>query len=170
MTIKTIISRSTPLFKKIQGTEIFISNEKADYNNYMMLLDRNNLKQLTYEKILKSINENQELKQNLKCKGFYIYYENNLENGFYTINNNGLLVPGRGNIEQTIFVWKKEINVLNNLSNVYSLIFRVESDKNATANKARFTIHDVCSPFTVAQIIVGERNNDNFETLKNLKK
>ncbi len=159
MSTQTIVSSHIVKFSEIENTKIFITNEKANYNDSIKLLHRNELFQIGYKNILKEIIRTPKLIDNLLGKGFYLKDRNNLKGGFYTFDNEGNLNIGKGDLERTVFVWNKIIEDV-------PLIFRTENDNKAVTNRARYTIHAVYDESTVVPLIVGIKVDSTINSIK----
>jgi hypothetical protein len=135
---------------KTKTEPVFILNAEglnANKDRSMALLNDNDFQPLTYQKALVLINQNPELKEQLKGKWFYLAGEGSNMLGLYTFNEKGELIPGpSSNPEKTVRVWPGT-NPLSLLVNSGTL----------DQGDGRYDI-DACSrPSCFASVVVGLR-------------
>ncbi len=160
MPIKTIVINHIAKFSNIENTGVFVAETKANYKGSDRLLDVHDLRSVTHNEILKEVIKTPELKERLLGKGgFYLKDKNTLEAGLYTVNEDGTLTSGKGDVENTALVWNKIIGDV-------PLMLRVENDNNANTNRARYTMRAVYDQSTVAQLVVGIKTDTEVISLK----
>ncbi len=131
--------------RRMTDMDIKIINQEADYENTLSILKENKLRPLTYQEALVSIDKDLELKNKLKGKWFYLQGKGLDKEGYHTFNNKGNLKEGKGNMEETIYLW----------SGKNPLSFGVRSDYGALINGRRFGLSASNSPDSVAGVVVG---------------
>ncbi len=132
-------------FKEILGAAVYISNTHANYANSMALLQQNGLRPMTYQEALVLISGNPKLKHKLEDKWFYLGGEKLDESGFYTFDNTGNLVKGKGSPEQTVYLW----------SGTGPLSLDVHVDDVINGAERRFDLDAAIGPDLISPRIVG---------------
>ncbi|MGD0729434.1 MAG: hypothetical protein ABR981_05140 [Candidatus Micrarchaeaceae archaeon] len=128
------------------GAVLNVLKKEADHSSSMKLLDEAGLRPLTYQETIHTLMNDSELKNALKGNWFYLQGKGTEEDGFYTIDNEGELVKGKGaSPEETVRVWKGE----NPLS------LDVDSDDYAADDGGRFGLVADGEPSVVAPVVVG---------------
>ncbi len=150
MVLKTkTLETSQSKFKEVGTTGVFILQTYENYKGSIYALQQNGLRPLTHQEALVLIDQNQELKDQLKGKWFYIDgNESSLpcpSSGFYTFNDKGELTKGKGEIEKTVYVYKGP----------QPLSLVVHTDYNISDNEKRFVIDGNLPLEDIAQIVVG---------------
>ena len=102
-------------FGEISSTGVFMAHTKANQKDSMNLLKQNGLRALTYQKALVKIDQNPELKGQLKGRWVYLDGKGTELSGFYMFNEKGeltkisgpaILKKGKGDLEKIVFVLK----------------------------------------------------------------
>ena len=136
-------------FKDVRNSGVFIAQTEANQKNSMSLLQQNGFRALTYQEALVKIDQNPELKEQLKENWFYLEGKGFAWPGYYTFNDKGELTQGKGDIEKTVFVYKGS----------QPLSLRVLTDYYARHDEMRFVLDALVDPSSVAQVVVGVRTD-----------
>jgi hypothetical protein len=145
-------------FTEVSITGVFIAHTQANEENSMKLLKQNGLRALTTQEALTKIDQNPELKEQLKGRWFYLNEKGSELSGFYIFNENGeftkiagpaILKKGKGNLERIVFVLKGS----------HRLSLLVQTDDFARYGGFRFGIYATYGQSYVAGVVVGVRIN-----------
>ncbi len=140
--------RTETQFKEVGTTSVFVSETKANHSKSMALLQENGLRPMTYQEALVKIDQNPELKAQLKGKGFYLDGKGLKGLEFYTsFDNEGKLTEDRRDTEKTVCAFLGE----NPLS------LSVGTDYDALYGERRFNLSAFEDPQSVAPVVVGVR-------------
>ena len=144
------------VFREVGTTGVFMAHTQANRENSIKLLQQNGFKALTYQETLTKIDQNPELKEQLKGRWLYLD-EKGLElSGFYSFNEKGelmkiagpaILKKGQGDLEKIVFILKG--------SQPLSLL--VQTDDFARYGGFRFGIYATYGHSDVAGVVVGVR-------------
>ena len=159
-------------FREVSQTGVFLATTKANHENSMALLRQNGFRPLIdneeYAKAslegkrrlianaINTINQKPELKAQLKGKWFYLGGEGSELSEYYTINDNGEIKEGKGEIEKTVYVWKGN----------QPLSLGVRTDDFARSLEGRFVLNADDEPSGVAGVVVGVRAGHEVATPK----
>lgn len=136
-------------FKPISGTvsTIYVLGKGGNHPKSMKLLDDAGLMPYTKTEILSILMKDEQLKEALKGKWFYLAETGAKEAGLYTVNTDGSIAKGKGqSIEDTVRVWAGD--------NPLSLY--VYSDYDASGYGGRFYLYAISDPDVVAPVVVGK--------------
>ena len=143
-------------FMEIGTTGVFIAHTRADQENSMNLLQQNGFRALTYQEAFVKLDQNPELKEQLKGRWLYLDGKGSELSGFYISDEKGelskiagpsILKKGKGNLEKIVFVLKG--------SEPLSLL--VQTDDFARYGGFRFGIYATYGHSDVAGMVVGVR-------------
>jgi len=143
-------------FREVGTTGIFMAHTKANQKNSMNLLQQNGFRALTYQEALMKIDQNPELKEQLKGRWFYLDGKDSALSGFYIFNEKAeltkisgpaILKKGKGDLEKIVFVLKG--------SQPPSLL--VQTDDFARYGGFRFGLFATYGQSDVAGLVVGVR-------------
>lgn len=135
-------------FREIGTTGVYISKTDADYYKSMKLLRRNVLRPMTYQEALVIIDRNTEIKKelkNLENNWFYMDGKGFKESGYYNFDEKGELTQGKGDIEKTVYIWKRK----------EPLSIKVLTDDVSRRYESRFELGSSDSPINIARIVIG---------------
>lgn len=135
-------------FREISNSGVSIAFTNANQKESMSLLQQNGLRAMTYQEALVKIDQNPELKEQLKGKWFYLAGEGSSLSGFYTFNEKGELTQGKGNKEKTVYA----------CNGSQPLSLHVHSDYYARFVEGRYFLYAYYVPSTVASAAVGVRD------------
>ena len=124
---------------------IKILNQKANHADSMRILKENGLEPLTYQEALANGKELVKLAKG-EWKWFYLAGKGIDKSGYHTIDKDGEVRAGRGEVEDTVYIWKGE--------NLLSL--DVHSDDDASGYGRRFWLDAVGGPNDVVPVVVGK--------------
>jgi hypothetical protein len=130
------------------GAALYISKTSADHKKSMAILEKAELVPFTHQKILSILVNDEELKESLKGKWFYVAGKGTDKNGLYTIDANGELVERKENtsVEKTVRVWQGP----------QPLSLFVSSVNGVSLSARRFLLNADFEPDVVAPVVVGE--------------
>lgn len=143
-------------FIELGKTGVFIASIQGNQENSMHLLKQNGFRALTTQEALTKIDQNQELKEQLKGRWLFLGEKGTELSGFYMFNEKGeltkiagpaILKKGKGDLEKIVFVLKG--------SNPLSLL--VQTDDFARYGGFRFGIYATYGHSDVAGVVVGVR-------------
>ncbi|MCW4003343.1 MAG: hypothetical protein NWE95_05455 [Candidatus Bathyarchaeota archaeon] len=143
-------------FREVGTTGVFMAHTQANQENSMQLLQQNGFRALTTQEALNKIDQNQELKEQLKGRWLYLDEKGSELSGFYMFNEKGelakiagpaMLKKGKGDLEKIVFVLKG--------SEPLSLL--VQTDDFARYGGFRFDIYATYGHSDVAGVVVGVR-------------
>lgn len=143
-------------FREVNASGVFIAQTEANHKNSMSLLQQNGFRPLTYQEAIVKIDQNPELKEQLKGKWFYLDGKGSQLSGYYTFNEKGELTQGKGDIENTVYVYKG--------NQPLSLV--VLTDGDARDLEGRFGLDADDDPSGVARVVVGVRAGHGVATPK----
>lgn len=126
----------------------------------MELLDKAGLRPLTYKEALCTLMDNEELKNQLKGKWFYLAgtgKDINRENGLYTIDRDGSLVNGSGPSPET---------TLRYFNGPHPLSLFVLSDDFTSIYYRRYDLAAINEPQFVASVVVGVPKDETKNMLR----
>ena len=125
--------------------KIKILNQKANHADSMRILKENGLEPLTYQEALA---HGAELVKAFKgeWKWFYLAGKGMDKSGYHTIDNDGEVRVGKGDMDNTVYIWKGE--------NPLSLY--VHLDDIALGFGRRFDLYAYDEPDDVAPVVVGK--------------
>ena len=132
-------------FNEVRNSGVFIAPTRADLEKSLSLLKQNGFRPMTYQEALVKIDQNPELKEQLKGNRFYLEGKGSALSGYYTFNDKGKLTQGAGDIEKTIYVYKGN----------QPLLLYVRDDELARYNERRFGLDAYVGPSGVAPVVVG---------------
>ena len=138
-------ARETVQFNEVRNSGVFIAQTNANRKKSMSLLRQKGYRALTYQEALVKIDQNPELKKQLKEKEFYLEGKGSAVSGDYTFNDKGELTQGEGDIEKTVYVRE----------GFWPLSLDVHTDKLARDFGRRFSLNANNDPSYVAQVVVG---------------
>ena len=144
--IKAAAEKAKVEFREV-GAGVFIAETKANHEDSMSILQRNGFRALTYQEALVKIDQNQELKEQLKRRSFYLDGKDSALSEYYIFNEKGELTQGKGETEKTVFVCKG--------SQPLSLL--VHGDYLAGHFGGRFYLDAIDAPSDVVGVVVGVR-------------
>jgi hypothetical protein len=140
--------------REVGTTGVFIARTQANQENSMKLLQQNGFRALTTQEALIKIDQNPELKEQLKGRWLYLDEKGSELSGFYMFNEKGVLAKiagpailkkGKGDLERIVFVLKG--------SSPLSLL--VQTDDFARYGGFRFGIYATYGHSDVAGVVVG---------------
>jgi hypothetical protein len=143
-------------FREVGTTGVFMAHTEANQKNSMNLLQQNGFRALTYQEALTKIDQNPELKEQLKGRWLYLDGKGSELSGFYIFNEKGeltkisgpaILKKGQGDLEKIVFVLKG--------SQPLSLL--VQTDDFARYGGFRFGLYATYGQSVVAGVVVGVR-------------
>jgi hypothetical protein len=143
-------------FREVNASGVFLAQTEANQKNSMSLLQQNGFRPLTYQEAIVKIDQNPELKEQLKGKWFYLDGKGSQLSGYYTFNDKGELTQGKGDIEKTVYVWKGS----------QPLSLYVRTDVDARDLVRRFLLSAYLEPSVVASVVVGVRTGHEVATPK----
>ena len=130
---------------KSENMKIKIIKQKANHEDSMRILKENGLEPLTYQEALANGAELVKL-----AKGnwiwFYLAGKGTDKSGYHTIDKDGEVRAGRGEVEDTVYIWKGK----NPLS------LDVHSDSDSAQSGRRFVLLAGLEPGDVAPVVVGK--------------
>ena len=132
-------------FNEVRNSGVFIAWTEANREDSMRLLQQNGLRALTYQEAIVKIDQNPELKDQLKGKWFYLIGKGSVLSRYYTFNDKGELTQGKGDIEKTVHAWKGS----------QPLSFFVLTDGAASTDGRRYVLGACYSPVSAAWVVVG---------------
>ncbi len=139
-------------FKQVKGATgktLHILEKWADYSDSMELLSEAGLKPPSYQEILSLLMEDEQLRNALQEKWFWLAGEGMKKNGIFTISEKGEIRKIR---------WREKLS-LERKVHVYKgnqpLSFRVYSDAPAADHGWRFALDAYAVPHNVAPVVVG---------------
>ncbi len=132
-------------FREVNASGVFIAQTEANQKNSMSLLKQNGLRPLTYQEAIIKIDQNPELKEQLKGKWFYLDGKGSQLLGYYTFNDKGEFTQGKGDIEKTVYVYKGS----------QPMSLDVYMDDDAFFSERRFLLYANDGPHYVASVVVG---------------
>jgi hypothetical protein len=145
-------------FKEVGITGVYMARVQTDQQNSMKLLQQNGFRALTVQEALIKIDQNPELKEQLKGRWLYLLEKGSELSGFYMFNEKGelakiagpaILKKGKGNLERIVFVLKGS----------HPLSLLVQTDDFARYGGFRFGIYATYGHSNVAGVVVGVRVN-----------
>jgi hypothetical protein len=143
-------------FSEIGTTGVFIAHKQANQEISMNLLQQNSFRALTYQEAFVKMDQNPELKEQLKGRWLYLNGKGSELSGFYIFDDKGelskiagpsILKKGKGDLEKIVFVLKG--------SEPLSLL--VQTDDFARYGGFRFGIYATYGHSDVAGVVVGVR-------------
>ena len=145
-------------FREVNASGVFLAQTEVNQKNSMFLLRQNGFRPLTYQEAIVKIDQNPELKEQLKGKWFYLddkgsqkwLYPDGKDfqlSEYYTFNDKGELTQGKGDIEKNVYVWKGS----------RSLLLLVLTDGDARDLGRRFFFIALSGPEFVVGAVVGVR-------------
>ncbi|MCW4002726.1 MAG: hypothetical protein NWE95_02300, partial [Candidatus Bathyarchaeota archaeon] len=143
-------------FSEVGATGVFMAHAQANQEESLKLLKQNGLRALTTQEALIRIDQNQELKEQLKGRWFYLAEKGAELSGFFMFNEKGklekiagpaILKKGKGDLEKIVFVLKGS----------YPLSLLVQTDDFARYGGFRFGIYATYGHSDIAGVIVGAR-------------
>ncbi len=138
--------------KGATGKTLYILEKRANHPDSMKLLSEAGLRPLSYQELLPLLMEDEQLRNTLKGKRFWIAGQGMNKNGIFTIDEKGELVP----LLQGFF--KKKTSVEQKVrvfSGNQPLSFGVDSDYGAADLGRRFNLLADVVPQFVAPVVVG---------------
>ena len=144
------MQKTQTAFKELKtsmGWKVFTADVNANHSKSMKLLEDNGLRPLTRQEALVIVDQNPELKQQLKGKWFYLAGKGAEESGYHTFNRKGNLTEGKGDIEKTVYVYRG--------FSPLSLI--VHEDDVARNLVRRFVLYAYVDPSDAAPVVLGIR-------------
>ena len=84
--------------REIGTTGVFIAHTQADQENSMNLLQQNGFRALTYQEAFVKLDQNPELKEQLKGRWLYLDGKGSELSGFYISDEKGELAENRGTV------------------------------------------------------------------------
>ena len=141
-------------FREVGTTGVFIAHIEANQEKSMNLLLQNGFRALTFQEAFLKINQNPELKEQLKGRWLYLDGKGSELSGFYIFNEMGeltkisgpsILKKGKGDLETIVFVLKG--------SQPLSLL--VQTDDFARYGGFRFGLYATYGQSDVAGVVVG---------------
>ena len=141
-------------FREVGTTGVFMAQIQTNQENSMNLLQQSGLRALTYREALVKIDQNPELKAQLKGRWLYLGETGSELSGFYMFNEKGelakisgpaILKKGQGDLEKIVFVLKG--------SEPLSLL--VQTDDFARYGGFRFGLFATYGQSVVAGVVVG---------------
>ena len=149
MAVRTRTRQSVQVkFREVNTTGVFLAHAGADQKTSMALLKRNGFRALTYQEALVKIDQNPELKEQLKDKWFYLDGKGSAISGYYTFDEKGELTQGKGDIEKTVYAY----------SGKNPLSLGVRTDYNASIYGRRFGFDAYSTPDNAARVVVGVKD------------
>lgn len=143
-------------FREVSKTAVFVAQTEANQKTSMSLLQQNGFRPLTYQEAIVKIDQNPELKEQLKDKWFYLDGKGSQLSGYYTFNDEGELTQGKGDIEKTVYVWKGN----------QPLSLGVRTVVIARGGERRYVLIADVDPSNVAPVVVGVRAGHEVATPK----
>ncbi len=143
-------------FREVNTTGVFLAHTEANQKTSVALLKQNGFRALTYQEALVKIDQNPELKEQLKGKRFYLDGKGSALSGHYTFNGKGELTQGKGDIEKTVRVYKGN----------QPLSLFVHTDNGARIDMRRFYLYAGNSPDNAARVVVGVKDAHEVGTPK----
>ena len=137
----------TVQFNEVRNSGVFITQTEANRKKSMSLLQQKGYRALTYQEALVKIDQNPELKKQLKEKWFYLEGKGSALSGYYTFNDKGELTQGKGDIEKTVYVRE----------GFWPLSLDVHTDKFVRDHRRRFSLNANNNPHSTARVVVGVR-------------
>ncbi len=134
-------------FNEVRNSGVFIAQIEANQKNSMSLLQQNGFRALTYQEALVKVDQNPELKKQLKGNRFYIEEKGSALAGYYTFNDKGELIQGKEDIDKTVYVYKGS----------RPLSLAVLTDYDARHGEMRFVLDALVDPSYGASVVVGVR-------------
>jgi len=144
---------------EVGTTGVFLAHIKANQKSSMKLLQQYGFRFLTYQEALIKIDQNPELKEQLKGRWLYLNEKGSGLSGFYIFNEKGeltkisgpaILKKGKGDLEKIVFVLKG--------SQMLSLL--VQTDDFARYGGFRFGLFATYGQSDVAGVVVGAKVDD----------
>jgi hypothetical protein len=152
-----MVKESSPVeFIEVDKTGVFIANTQANQENSIKLLKQNGLRALTTQEALTKIDQNQELKEQLKGRWLFLSEKGTELSGFYMFDEKGeltkiagpaILKKGKGDLEKIVFV----------LKGAHPLSMLVQTDDFARYGGFRLGIYATYGHSDVAGVVVGVR-------------
>lgn len=145
-------------FREVGSTGVFVARTLANEENSMTLLKQAGFRALTTQEALIKINQNSDLKEQLKGKWLYLKEKGSELSGFYIFNEKGdltkiagpaILKKGKGDLEKIVFVLKGS----------HPLSLLVQTDDFARYGGFRFGIYATYGQSDVSGVVVGVRAN-----------
>ncbi len=136
-------------FKEISGgtMPVQIADTPANHKDSMDILRKNGMRPMSYQEAFMQLKQNETLRNELKGKQFYIEGTGIDKSGLYTIDKNGELKRGKGDVEETVNVWDG-----NSSLSVY-----VRDDDGAQRGRRRYFLNGLQLLDVVAPVVVGVR-------------
>jgi hypothetical protein len=143
-------------FREVGTTGVFMAQLQGNHENSKKLLKQSGFRALNYQEALRKIDQNPDLKEQLKGKWLYLDEKGSELSGFYLFNETGeltkiagpaILKKGKGDLEKMVFVLKG--------SQPLSLL--VQTDDFARYGGFRFGIYATYGHSDVAGVVVGVR-------------
>lgn len=157
MAVRTTTRQTVQVeFREVNTTGVFLAHTEANQKTSMALLKQNGFRALTYQEALVKIDQNPELKEQLKGKWFYLDGKGSEPSGYYTFDGKGDLTKGQSDIEKTVYVWKGN----------QPLSLDVHADYIARIYVGRFLLFADYSPDSAARVVVGVRDAHEVGTPK----
>ncbi len=142
-------------FRQVRGATgkmLYILEKEANHPDSMKLLSEAGLRLLSYQEIFSLLMEDEQLKNALKGKWFWIAGQGMNKYGIFTIDEKGGLVP----LPQGFFKKKTSVEQKVGVSHGNQpLSFYVYSDSGAALNGRRFYLFADGKPRAVAPAVVG---------------
>ena len=124
--------------------EIKIIDKEANYEDSLRILKDANLEPLTYQEAFMNRKELIKVFKG-ELKWFWISGKGLDKFGCHTIDKDGNVFAGRGEVDDTVYLWKGDI----------SLSLGVHSDDYASQGGGRFALYADNVPSDVAPVVVG---------------
>ncbi len=157
MTVRTTMRQAVQVeFREVNTTGVFLAHTEANRKTSVALLKQNGFRALTYQEALVKIDQNPELKEQLKGKWFYLDGKGSALSGYYTFDERGDLTKGQSDIEKTVYVWKGN----------QTLSLDVRADDYARIYEGRFYLNASFSPDYAARVVVGVKDAHEVGTPK----
>lgn len=132
-------------FREVSKTAVFIAQTEANHKNSMSILQENGFRPLHFQEAIVKIDQNPDLKEQLKGKRFYLDGTGSQLSGFYSFNDKGELTQGKGDIEKIVYAY----------SGSQPLSMYVLEDDYARRVGRRFFLFAGSDPSSVARVVVG---------------
>ena len=139
-------------FRQVRGATgktLYILEKEANHSESMKLLSEAGLRPLSYQELLPLLMKDEQLRNTLKGKWFWIAGQGMYKRGMFTINKKGELREiareEKPSAERKVYVWSGD----------QPLSFVVYSDAVAAYDGRRFNLSAGYEPLLVAPVVVG---------------